>query len=88
MSGQANGNGHARDSEDGLVVLRVVDAIEPKLAGHEGGSYESPAQTREQAMALARLLLGCDGNPDGEQRWTAPIPGGRRVVTLSDERDG
>ena len=86
MSHQANGNGHAGGSLDRLVVVRVKDTIEPRLTGHPGGSYESPPQTREQAMALVRLLLGRAGaGVDGERQWTASIAGGRRVVTLAEE---
>ncbi|HET6868103.1 MAG TPA: hypothetical protein VFH80_19475 [Solirubrobacteraceae bacterium] len=89
MSEQANGNGRAGESFARLVVVRVEDTIEPELAGHTGGSYESPPQTHEQAMALVRLLLGraaADGN--GEPRWTASIAGGRRLVTLTEETNG
>jgi len=51
-------------------------------------TYESPPQPREQAMTLVCLLLGCASHLDGEdRRWTAPIAGGRRVVTLSEEGD-
>ena len=58
MSHQANGNGRAGGSLDRLVVVRVEDTIEPQLTGHTGGRYESPPQTREQAMVLVALLLG------------------------------
>ena len=86
MSDQANGNGRAGGSLDGLVVVRVKDTIEPRLTGHTGGSYESPPQTREQAMALVRLLLGrAAAGADGERQWTASIAGGRRVVTLAED---
>jgi hypothetical protein len=86
MSHQANGNGRAGGSLDRLVVVRVKDTIEPRLTGHAGGSYESPPQTPEQAIALVRLLLGrAAADTDGERQWTASIAGGRRVVTLTDE---
>lgn len=82
MSQQANGNGRTGGSLGRLVVVRVQDTIEPRLTGHTGGSYESPPQTREQAMALVRLLLGrAAAGADGERQWTASIAGGRRVVT-------
>ena len=88
MSHETNGNGRVGDGRERLVVVRVEDAIEPKLTARTGASYESPPQTREQAMTLVRLLLGCASEPDGEDgRWTAPIAGGRRVVTLSEEGD-
>jgi hypothetical protein len=88
VSQQANGNGRAGESFARLVVVRVEDTIEPELAGHTGGSYESPPQTHAQAMALVRLLLGraaADG--DGERQWMASIAGGRRVVAVTEERN-
>ncbi len=89
MSHETNGNGRVGDIRDRLVVVRVEDVIEPKLTARTGASYESPPQPREQAMTLVRLLLGCaTSDPDREDgRWTAPIAGGRRVVTLSEEGD-
>ena len=36
-------------------------------------------------MALVRLLLGHATDLDGEREWTAPIAGGQRVVTLTEE---
>ena len=37
-------------------------------------------------MTLVRLLLGRAGEPpNGGERWAAPIAGGRRVVTLTEE---
>ena len=87
MSQQANGNGHPGEFER-LVVVSVEDTIEPKLTEQTGGRYQSPPQTREQAMALVRLLLGRAPGADGAQRWVAPIAGGRRVVMLTEDRTG
>ena len=84
MTGRANGNGHAGEFER-LVVVRVEDTIEPALTEQTGGRYESPPQTREQAMALVRMVLGRSPEGDGRQQWAAPIAGGRRVVTLTVE---
>jgi hypothetical protein len=86
MSAQANDSGRARALER-LVVVRVEEAIEPQLTEQVGGSYESPPQTHENAMALVRLLLGHAVDQDGERQWTAPIAGGRRVVSLTEERN-
>jgi hypothetical protein len=87
MTEQPNGNGRAGFPAERLVVVRVEDAVEPRLTARAGASYESPPQTRAQAMTLVRLLLGRAGGPDGDcERWTAPIAGGRRVVSLSEER--
>ena len=86
MNHRANGNGRAGESFGRLVVVRVEDTIEPALTGHTGGSYESPPQTHEQAMALVRLLLSrATADVDGERQWTASIAGGRRVVTVTEE---
>ena len=84
MSQQLNGTG--RSGEFGrLVVVRVEDTIEPALTDQTGGRYQSPPQSHEQAMALVRLVLGRAPHPDGAQQWSAPIAGGRRVVTLTEE---
>lgn len=82
MSHAPNCNGRVGEPER-LVVVRVEDTIEPRLTAHEGSSYQSPPQAREQAMTLVRLLLGRDP-AGGEFRWTAPIAGGRRLVTLTE----
>ena len=67
-----------------LVVVRVEDAIDSRLAGHAGGVYESPPQTHEQALALVALLLGCRADlGNSRERWVAAIAGGRRIVTVA-----
>jgi hypothetical protein len=86
MTEHANGNGHAGELER-LVVVRVEDTIEPTLTEQTGGRYQSPPQSHEQAMALVRVLLGRPPDGDRARRWTAPIAGGRRVVTLTEESD-
>jgi hypothetical protein len=68
------------------VVVTVTETVVPALSGRDGCSYKSPPQPREQALTLVRLLLGHVAEPNGDaQRWTAPIAGGRRVVTLTEE---
>jgi hypothetical protein len=86
MTGPANGNGQAGELER-LVVVRVEDTIEPALTEQAGGRYQSPPQTYGQAMALVRLVLGRAPNAEGAQRWTAPIAGGHRLVTLTEETE-
>jgi hypothetical protein len=72
---------------DRLVVVTVTESVAPTLTGREDCSYRSPPQPREQGMTLVRLLLGCAAEPaNGDGRWVAPIAGGRRVVTLVEER--
>jgi hypothetical protein len=66
-----------------LVIVRVRDLINAALAAHEGCTYESPPQPRDQALMLVRVLLGYTGQPlNGSDRWTCPVAGGRRTVTL------
>jgi hypothetical protein len=84
MTEHLNGNGRAGRSK-ALVVVRVEDAIDPRLTARVGFTYESPPQPREQAMTLVRLLLGRTEPTNGSDRWVAPIAGGRRVVTLNEE---
>ena len=74
-----------RQSEPGqeLVVLCVQDEINQALTGHGGCRYESPPQARQQALTLARVLLGYTGAElNGDEKWSSPIAGGRRTVAL------
>ncbi len=86
MTANAEGNGRPQEAVDWLVIVRVEEVIDLTLTGREGLAYESPPQSREQAMALVRLLLGCSGEPsNGAERWVAPVAGGRRVITVTGE---
>jgi hypothetical protein len=86
MNHKLNGDGRVDTAPDRLVVVRVEEAIEPQLTPRGGTRYQSPPQTREQALTLVRLLLGWTEDPHFEQeRWTAPIVGGRRLVSITDE---
>lgn len=70
-------------SEPELVVVHVDDVIDARLSGHEGSTYQSPPQPREQALALVRVLLGYTGQHlNGSERWTCAVAGGRRTVAL------
>ena len=72
-----------------LVVVHVRDAINPTLAGRGDASYLSPPQPREDALNLVRLLLGRSAAPNADQpRWTCPIAGGQRTVTLAPAPNG
>ena len=82
MTSPMNGNGSGVVQAAELVVVHVRDAINPTLAGRGDGSYQSPPQTREDALNLVRLLLGCGEVPASQPRWTCPIAGGRRTITL------
>jgi hypothetical protein len=72
-----------------LVVVHVRDAINPTLAGRGDASYQGPPQAREDALNLVALLLGRNEAPNvSEPRWTCPIAGGRRTVTLTPAPNG
>ena len=89
MTRTSNGNGSGVASITELVVVHVRDAINPALAGRGEASYQSPPQAREDALNLVRLLLGCSEAPSaGEPRWTCPIAGGQRTVTLTPAPNG
>jgi hypothetical protein len=72
--------------DQGLVVLCVQGEINRALTGHGGYQYESPAQARQQAPTLARVLLGyTNGTLHGWDQWSCPIAGGRRTVRLKPQ---
>jgi hypothetical protein len=83
MTTVVDGRERCRRQADALVVVHVTDAVNPVLAGHGDAAYHSPPQPREAALNLVRLLLGRRDEPSpDESRWTCPIAGGRRTVTL------
>jgi hypothetical protein len=83
MTSTSNGKGSKVAPVDELVVVHVRDAINPTLAGRGDASYQSPPQARADALNLVRLLLGRNEAPtSSEPRWTCPIAGGQRTVTL------
>ena len=89
MTGATNGNGSGVAAVAGLVVVHVTDAVNPALAGRGDVSYQSPPQAREEALNLVCLLLGRNEAPNAsEPRWTCPIAGGRRTVTLKPAPNG
>lgn len=60
----------------------VTDDLQPTLAGHDGGNYQSLPQPREHALALARLLIGVPRLPNEHGPWHQPRPGGTRIVRI------
>ena len=81
VSGAMDGAGN--QGARSLFVVRVKDVITSALTGHEGCEYRSPPQSCEEALALARLLLGHSEHAlDGGSRWSCPVAGGRRTVTI------
>ena len=100
VSGAMDGAGN--QGARSLFVVRVKDVITSALTGHEGCEYRSPPQSCEEALALARLLLGHSEHAlDGGSRWKAvrlpvggarsrsspPAPDVRRAPVMS-RRDG
>ena len=89
MTSTSNGNGSGVAPVAGLVVVDVTDAVNPILAGRGDARYQSPPQAREEALNLVALLLGCNEAPNASQpRWTCPIAGGHRTVTLTPAPNG
>lgn len=89
MTGTANGFDPRGAPTQELVVVHVMDAINPTLAGRGDASYQSPPQPREDALSLVWLLLGRNEQPQTEEtRWTCPIAGGQRTVTLQPVPNG
>jgi hypothetical protein len=60
----------------------VTDLVLPALAGHTGLTYTSWPQPHDDALALARALLGLQRLPDETGPWREPRPGGQRTVRL------
>lgn len=71
----------------GLYVVSVRDAVNRELAEHTGATYDSPPQTREQALTLIALLLGGAPPTNGAGHWACAIAGGRRTITLAPASD-
>ncbi len=89
MTSTANSNGSGVAPVADLVVVHVRDAINQTLAGRGDASYQSPPQARDDALNLVRLLLGCNEAPHAsEPRWTWPMAGGQRTVTLTPAPNG
>ena len=67
-----------------MIEYRVIatDEVQPALAGHDGGSYQSLPQPREHALALARALSGSAQLPDEHGPWRQARPGGTRTVRI------
>lgn len=82
MTSGAQHGGHGELRNQQLVVVCVSDVISSALTGNGACSYESPAQPREQALTLSRLLLGHPVPAVAGDEWSCPIAGGRRTVSL------
>jgi hypothetical protein len=67
-----------------MTQYRVIatDAVQPDLVGHDGASYQSLPQPREDAFELARALTGLAQLPDEHGPWRQARPGGTRTVRI------
>jgi hypothetical protein len=67
-----------------MTAYRVIvtDQVLPALAGNTGVTYTSVSQPRDEALALARVLLGLQQLPDEHGPWRHARPGGQRTVRL------
>lgn len=69
----------------GAFRVAVREQRQAALAGCAGQDYTSPAQSLEQARALAGLLLGAPVTGAGP--WRQAIAGGQRTITLVEVDD-
>lgn len=67
-----------------MTAYRVIvtDQVLPALAGSTGVTYTSIPQPRDDALALAQVLVGLPQLPDEHGPWRHPRPGGQRTVRL------
>lgn len=65
-----------------LFVVAVADRFSPGLTGRTDRAYESPPQSRDDALALAALLLDAGDPLVGDGPWQRALAGGRRTVTV------
>jgi hypothetical protein len=75
----------ARSPGPALYVVRAIDSVDERIAGHDGRTYTSPPQPHKAALTLAGLLLGgAIGHVNGGAPCTqrVAIAGGRRTVTV------
>ena len=70
-------DGSVFDRAAGFVV-QVEDTITAALAGHDGCTYQSPPQPRDEAMSLIRILLGRSEEPPVDERGPLDLPDRRR----------
>lgn len=71
-----------------LFVVAVADRFSPGLTGRSDRAYESPPQPRDDALALAALLLDAGDPLAGDGPWQRALAGGRRTVTLRQALPG
>jgi hypothetical protein len=62
--------------------LTVHDRLNTRLVGRRSISYTSPAQTYDEAIVLAGILLDRPEGLSGAGPWFRPIAGGQRSVSL------
>jgi len=65
--------------------LTVHDRLNTRLVGRRSISYTSPAQSYDEAVVLAGILLDRPEGLAGAGPWFRPIAGGQRTVRLEVE---
>ena len=58
------------------------DRLNTRLVGRRSISYTSPAQTYDEAIILAGILLDRPEGLSGAGPWFRPVAGGQRSVSL------
>lgn len=71
-----------------LFTVEAEDRFAPGLTGRVDRLYVSPPQRREQALALAAMLLDTGPELDGDGPWQRALAGGRRTVRLVEVPPG
>lgn len=67
--------------------LTVQDRLNTRLVGRRSISYTSPAQSYDEAVVLAGILLDRPEGLSGAGPWFRPIAGGQRSVRLEIEAE-
>jgi hypothetical protein len=65
--------------------LTVHDRLNTRLVGRRSISYTSPAQSYDDAIVLAGILLDRPEGLSGAGPWFRPVAGGQRSVSLEVE---
>jgi hypothetical protein len=68
--------------EEPRYRLTVHDRLNTRLVGRRSISYTSPAQSYDEAIVLAGILLDRPEGLTGAGPWFRPIAGGQRSVSL------
>jgi hypothetical protein len=78
---------HSHQTHAPTISYRVLvtDQITHGLVNGDGGHYESPPQTEQQARSLVAVLVGAELR-DHCGPWRQAIAGGQRIIELRADR--